>query len=65
MIHHLEGVVLKLVVDGKGILAADETVPSLTKRFATLGIDREEPLHLTRNAFYRVRGQIHQRRHHA
>jgi len=28
-----------LVADGKGILAADETVPTLTKRFAALKID--------------------------
>jgi fructose-bisphosphate aldolase class I len=38
MTHDLEGVALKLGADGKGILAADETVPTLTKRFATLGI---------------------------
>jgi fructose-bisphosphate aldolase class I len=27
-----------LVADGKGILAADETVPTITKRFQALGI---------------------------
>ena len=31
-----------LVADGKGILAADETVPTLTKRFDTLGIQSTE-----------------------
>ena len=31
-----------LIADGKGILAADETVPTLTKRFATLKIESTE-----------------------
>ena len=34
----LELTARKLVADGKGILAADETVPTITKRFATLKI---------------------------
>ena len=34
----LERVALTLVADGKGILAADETVPTLTRRFDTLAI---------------------------
>jgi hypothetical protein len=37
----------KLVADGKGILAADETVPTRTRRFETLGIKvdtRAKPL---------------------
>jgi len=38
----LEGAVLTLVADGKGILAADETVATLTKRFDTLGIPSTE-----------------------
>ena len=38
----LEGVALTLVTEGKGILAADETVPTLTKRFDTLGIPSTE-----------------------
>jgi fructose-bisphosphate aldolase, class I len=38
MSHQLESVVTALVAEGKGILAADETVPTLTKRFDTLGI---------------------------
>jgi fructose-bisphosphate aldolase class I len=38
MTDDLEGVALTLVADGKGILAADETVPTLTKRFDALGI---------------------------
>ena len=38
----LEGVAATLVADGKGILAADETVPTLTKRFDTLGIKSTE-----------------------
>jgi fructose-bisphosphate aldolase class I len=39
---NLESVAGRLVVDGKGILAADETVPTLTKRFDTLGIKSTE-----------------------
>src|SRR6516165_8490747 len=38
----LERVALTLVTDGKGILAADETVPTLTRRFDTLGIKSTE-----------------------
>jgi fructose-bisphosphate aldolase class I len=38
----LERVALTLVAEGKGILAADETVPTLTKRFDTLGIKSTE-----------------------
>jgi len=38
----LESVAESLVADGKGILAADETVPTLTKRFDTLGIKSTE-----------------------
>src|ERR1700745_879361 len=36
--HALESVALALVADGKGILAADETVATLTKRFDKLKI---------------------------
>jgi fructose-bisphosphate aldolase class I len=42
MSHDLDSVAAALVVDGKGILAADETVPTLTKRFDTLGIQSTE-----------------------
>lgn len=35
---NLESIALSLVAEGKGILAADETIPTLTKRFDTLGI---------------------------
>ena len=38
----LESVALTLVAKGKGILAADETVPTLTKRFNALGIQSTE-----------------------
>ena len=37
-----EAVAQTLVAEGKGILAADETVPTLTKRFDTLGIRSTE-----------------------
>jgi fructose-bisphosphate aldolase class I len=40
--HSLETVALALVAEGKGILAADETVPTLTKRFQTVGIQSTE-----------------------
>ncbi len=42
MSHGLESVVGALVADGKGILAADETVPTLTRRFDALGIQSTE-----------------------
>jgi fructose-bisphosphate aldolase, class I len=38
MTDDLEGVALTLVTERKGILAADETVPTLTQRFDSLGI---------------------------
>ena len=42
MKHDIENAALALVADGKGILAADETVPTLTKRFDALGIRSTE-----------------------
>ena len=42
MSHDLERVAESLVADGKGILAADETAPTLTKRFDILGIASTE-----------------------
>ena len=39
MTQALRAVALDLVARGKGILAADETVPTLTKRFDALGIE--------------------------
>ena len=42
MNHDLESIAATLVAPGKGILAADETVPTLTKRFDTLGIQSTE-----------------------
>ena len=42
MSHDLESIAAALVADGKGILAADETVPTLTKRFDALGIPSTE-----------------------
>ncbi|TAJ90265.1 class I fructose-bisphosphate aldolase [Reyranella sp.] len=38
----LENLAALLVANGKGILAADETVPTLTKRFDTLVISSTE-----------------------
>jgi fructose-bisphosphate aldolase class I len=37
MTHDLASTAAALVAEGKGILAADETVPTLTKRFDALG----------------------------
>jgi fructose-bisphosphate aldolase, class I len=42
MSQDLESIAATLVANGKGILAADETVPTLTKRFDTLGIQSSE-----------------------
>src|SRR5712671_331361 len=42
MSHERESIAQTLVADGKGILAADETVPTLTRRFDTLGIQSTE-----------------------
>jgi fructose-bisphosphate aldolase, class I len=40
--HGLDNVVRSLVAESKGILAADETTPTLTRRFDTLGIQSTE-----------------------
>jgi fructose-bisphosphate aldolase class I len=40
--HDLQSAVLTLVATGKGILAADETIPTLTRRFDALGIQSTE-----------------------
>ena len=42
MNHDLETITAMLVAPGKGILAADETVPTVTKRLDTLGIQSTE-----------------------
>ncbi|MEK1854696.1 MAG: class I fructose-bisphosphate aldolase [Phyllobacterium sp.] len=42
MSQDLESIAAVLVAKGKGILAADETVPTLTKRFDALGIQSTE-----------------------
>jgi XFP C-terminal domain/Fructose-bisphosphate aldolase class-I len=41
-LHDIEPTARALVADGKGILVADETVPTLTKRFDALGIPSTE-----------------------
>jgi fructose-bisphosphate aldolase class I len=43
MSHELETIATALVVDGKGVLAADETSTTLSKRFDALGIVPTEP----------------------
>lgn len=42
MSYERESIAQTLLADGKGILAADETVPTLTRRFDTLGIQSTE-----------------------
>ncbi len=42
MTHDIEALALALVGDGKGIHAADETVPTLTRRFDALHIPSTE-----------------------
>ena len=44
--HDLESVALTLVAEGKGILAADETIPTLTRRFDSLEYVGETSLNL-------------------
>ena len=41
--NHLEATVAALLAPGKGILAADESLPTIGKRFAALGIPSTEP----------------------
>jgi fructose-bisphosphate aldolase class I len=48
MSEDLEGIATTLVADGKGILAADESVATLTRRFDPLGIQSTE---LSRRAY--------------
>ena len=64
--HDLESVALTLVAEGKGILAADETIPTLTRRFDTLGIQStEQSRRIPGNALYLAwRRRIYQRGHH-
>ncbi len=50
MTHELEGVAMTLVAEGKGILAADETVHTLTKRLEALGIQSTEKSRCTYRA---------------
>lgn len=44
----LEATILKIAVKGKGILAADESVPTITKRFAAVNVESTED---TRRAY--------------
>ena len=65
MNHDLETIAARLVASGKGILAADETVPTLTKRFDTLGIQSTEESRRTyREMLFTAAGleKLHQRR---
>jgi len=47
-VSELEATVAKIVEPGKGILAADESTPTITKRFTAVGIDSTEE---TRRAY--------------
>jgi hypothetical protein len=55
MNHDLETITAMLVAPGKGILAADETVPTVTKRFDTLGIQSTEDSLRTYREYHRAR----------
>ena len=58
MSHDIESVAATLVAAGKGILAADETVPTLTKRFDTLRIPSTEQSRRTyREMLFTVAGE--------
>ncbi len=66
MSEDLESIAATLVADGKGILAADESVATLTRRFDKLGIPSTEQSRraLPRDAVHHERcGRVHQRRH--
>ena len=61
----LESVALTLVAEGKGILAADETIPTLTRRFDTLGIQSTEQSRRTyRDAYLSAAPSFLPRCHH-
>jgi fructose-bisphosphate aldolase, class I len=65
MSRDLESVALTLVAEGKGILAADETIPTLTRRFDTLGIQSTEQSRRTyREMLIPWRRRVSQRCHH-
>ena len=66
MSQDLESIAATLVADGKGILAADESVATLTRRFDTLRdpVHRAEPPRVPRDAVHHARRRrVHQRRH--
>jgi len=42
IINELEATIRKIAVHGKGILAADESTPTITKRFQAIGIESSE-----------------------
>ena len=68
MSHDLQSVALTLVATGKGILAADETIPTLTRRFDALGIQSTEHSRRTcREMLFTSLGRrrIHKRCHYA
>jgi fructose-bisphosphate aldolase class I len=59
-----ERIALALVAQGKGILAADETIPTLTKRFNVIGIQSTEESRRTYREMLPRGLRVHQRRHH-
>jgi fructose-bisphosphate aldolase class I len=57
--HDLHSVAQTMVAERKGILAADETVPTLTKRFDSLGIPSTEQSRRTyRQMLFRSPGAV-------
>src|ERR1700682_4072559 len=53
----LKATIAKLIAPGKGILAADESLPTITKRFKALGIESTEGTRLAyRSLLFTTRG---------
>ena len=67
MSNDLESITAALVASGKGILAADESIPTLTRRFKTLEIpSTEETRRVYREMLFSTlgHGRLHQWRSH-
>ena len=51
--HDLQNIALTLITEGEGILAPDETVPTLTRRFDALGIRSTKQMRSSIQGFHR------------
>jgi len=52
MLNDLQSTISKLTADGKGILAADESTPTITKRLAAVGVESKKILDATIVNYY-------------